>query len=618
MNGPMKAAATLAVLLALIGLTPSSGGAEPSPLKTFITRRGDELFDGEKPFRFISVNIPNVQIVEDNFSPGAASAWGWPDEFELNDALESVRQMGGQVVRSYVLSVRRDGSDMGNNVHALAPGKFNEEAFESLDLALEIAGRKGVRVIIPLVDNWRWHGGCEQYAAFRGKPPEAFWTDEQVIGDFEQTIRYVLNRVNTRTGVAYRDDPAIFGWETGNELDSTPEWTRRIASFIKQIDPNHLVIDGYSLHGVRGESLDDPNVDVITTHHYPSTNSDYVRSILAAREATRGKKPYFVGEFGFILPDEIERVYDAVIDSGVSGALLWSLRYHHRDGGFYWHSEPSGGRFYRAYHWPGFNSGEAYGERIVMKLTRSKAYEIRGVPAPPVQPPAPPTLLPIEDVAAISWKGSAGAQQYLVERTEQLAGRWSVIDDNVDDAAVQYRPLFNDTTAEPGSSYYYRVSASNEAGRSTPSRVVGPIEVRHRTLVDECHDLSKLAASTEGVAAATGDDRDRREDASRLAIPSDGSVTYEVPDPIVGWAARAYLVDPLAGLTVAYSKDGRAFSPGGLTAQQRANSTTDYQYLPMTELASTAVPAGVRWLRLSSTGACELSHLDVRYGATKK
>src|SRR5690606_22033474 len=130
---------------------------------------------------------------------------------------------------------------MGDCVHVRGPGDFNEQAFRTLDLAVELAGQKGVRLIIPLVDNWKWQGGRAEYAAFRGMGPDDFWTDEQVISDFEKTVRYVLTRVNTRTGVPYRDDPAILGWETGNELDSPPAWTRRIARLMKQLDPNHLV-----------------------------------------------------------------------------------------------------------------------------------------------------------------------------------------------------------------------------------------------------------------------------------------------------------------------------------------------------------------------------------------
>jgi hypothetical protein len=40
-------------------------------------------------------------------------------------------------------------------------------------------------------------GGIVEYAGFRGKPADAFWTDPQVIADFKQTIAYVLNRKNT-------------------------------------------------------------------------------------------------------------------------------------------------------------------------------------------------------------------------------------------------------------------------------------------------------------------------------------------------------------------------------------------------------------------------------------
>src|SRR4051812_38113768 len=145
--------------LALLCLCLTDGSIQAAELSGFVTRQGDQLIESEKPFRFISVNIPNLQLIEDNFAPNAKTAWAWPNEFELNDAIESVRQMGGTVVRTYVLSVRRAGSDMGEFVYVRGPGDFNEEAFRTLDLAIEVARRKGVRIIIPLVDNWKWQGG---------------------------------------------------------------------------------------------------------------------------------------------------------------------------------------------------------------------------------------------------------------------------------------------------------------------------------------------------------------------------------------------------------------------------------------------------------------------------
>lgn len=48
----------------------------------------------------------------------------------------------------------------------------------------------------------------------------AFWIDPQVIADFKETIAFLVNRVNAHTGAPFKDDKAILGWETGNELEA--------------------------------------------------------------------------------------------------------------------------------------------------------------------------------------------------------------------------------------------------------------------------------------------------------------------------------------------------------------------------------------------------------------
>ena len=63
-----------------------------------------------------------------------------PDRFEITDALATVRQMGGQVARTYVLSVQRTQDPPDVPRHVLGPGQFNEEAFRALDQVL--AGRQ--------------------------------------------------------------------------------------------------------------------------------------------------------------------------------------------------------------------------------------------------------------------------------------------------------------------------------------------------------------------------------------------------------------------------------------------------------------------------------------------
>ena len=202
--------------------------------------------EGDKPYRFISFNIPNLHLVEDNMAFAEENPWRLPDRFEIFDALASVRQQGGQVVRTYVLSVvRSQRSARRAAARARARASSTRKPSARSISCCKTANETGVRVIVPFVDNWVWWGGKAEYAGFRGKKADDFWTDPQVIADFKETIRFVLERTNTLTGVKYPDDKAILAWETGNELESPPAWTREIAAYIKSLDQNHPVIDGY-------------------------------------------------------------------------------------------------------------------------------------------------------------------------------------------------------------------------------------------------------------------------------------------------------------------------------------------------------------------------------------
>ena len=404
--------------------------------------------------------------------------------------------MGGRAVRMYVLSICRKEGPNPIPCHVKKPGEFNEDAFRALDKVLEVANRVGVRVIIPLVDNWKWWGGAEQYAEYRGKPAADFWTDPEIIADFKKTINYTLNRRNTYTGTFYKDDKAILAWETGNEIYSPYSWTKEIAAYLKSLDTNHLVWDGFYIGNkeIQPEALEDPNIDIVSSHHYPGPNkggAEMAEDIKRFHQQIAGKKVYVVGELGFIPLAGVEKVLDTVIGNGVSGAMIWSLRYHNRDGGFYWHTEGASGGAYKAYHYPGFATGTAYEETALLKLLRAKAYEISGLPVPPTAAPAPPKLLPIKSVADISWQGSAGATSYDVERATTADGPWTIVATGVDDTWVQYRSLFSDVHAEAGGSYYYRVLAKNAAGASAPSNVVGPVRVEENTIVDELSDYSR-------------------------------------------------------------------------------------------------------------------------------
>jgi mannan endo-1,4-beta-mannosidase len=616
----MSRSITAAVTLAIVLPALSASAAEP-PIAdgTFVTAHDGRLWLGAEEFRFVSFNVPNLHYVEDDLRFARALPFRFPDEYEITDALESIAQIGGRVVRIYALAVRKESDPVEMPRHVVGPGRFDEAAFRALDTVLEVARRKGVRVVIPLVDNWSWWGGVGEYAAFRGKRSEAFWSDPQVIADFESTVRFVVTRVNTRTGVAYRDDPAILAWETGNELHAPPEWTRRIAAAIKRLDPNHLVIDGRQAEVLERESIADPHVDLLQTHHYEKSAGEMIAHVRASAEMARGGKPYHVGELGFLDTAGMTAVLDAVIAEGLAGALVWSLRGHDRDGGFYWHQEPSGGDLFKAYHWPGFASGEAYDETRLLRELRRRAFAIRGEQEPAPEAPAAPRIVAVTDGGLITWRGSAGASAYTVERRDSAAAPWQVIAGEVSDAAVQYRPLLCDESAAPGHAYAYRVVARNEAGASPPSPAVGPVLITHRTVVDELADASRMV-SPEGELVFSGSRaRTVKEDAHTLSGGVGAAFVYRCETPISGGRVLAFAEKAGDHPAFSASTDGARFAPLIPKVEVlAAGDAATYGYWLPSLFRLGDLPVGTRYVRIEPRGAgVRVSRIELDHGEEK-
>ena len=586
--------------------------AAEAPLQNFITARDGKLFDGEKEFRFISLDIPNLLVVEDNVPFAEKNPWRLPDKFEINDALETLRQLGGTVVRSYVITVTKTNDLPGTPRHVLAPGKFNEEAFRTLDEVLAAANRTGVRLIIPLVDNWVWQGGRAEYAGWRGKTKDDFWTDPQLIADFEQTIHFILTRTNTITDVRYCDDKSVLCWETGNEIYSPPSWTREIAHYIKSLDTNHLVMDGFNASILRAESLEMPDVDIVTTHHYPGNKKSFAELIRANAEMAKGKKPYIVGEFGFVNTAQMADAMTAIADSACSGGMLWSLRFHDRDGGFYWHSEPGlGGNLYKAFHWPGSTIGNDYDEINLMTLVRSNAFAIRGIPVPPMSVPAPPKLLPIADASAISWQGSVGASGYQVERATKRDGDWQIISTNVDEAFTQYRPQFSDENV-PAGKWFYRVRAKNESGISKPSNIAGPVKVKSATLVDEFADFSKVVSQRGDWKITHRDCRSAKEDAHRAAGVAGDALIYELPSAVQNFRVFAFFPKDESDVQFFVSADGRNFQ--SVTAQKEIyfHGAGEYGYWKPVLFHAEKIRGG-NFLKIELAGETQIGRVEVSH-----
>jgi len=482
-----------------LGLAPRPAVAAAAPaVWPVITRRGDALVEGDRPFRFFGLAAPNLHQNESQILPDFSNRF--PDEFETRDVLRAMRQMGARATRCFGLSIMAP-ADKGIPVYLTGRRAYNEEAFRCLDRVLALCHEYDVRVIIPLIISQDFGGwqGVTAFAALAGKSGNEFWTDEAVKADFRDLIDHVVNRRNTVSGLRYRDDPAILAWQAGNELDGyvyerkldratwmprITAWTREMAAYLKRVDPAHLVMEG---GGDRAAYVADPNIDVISIHLYQywaeklGLPADLAAWARTARAESRGRKALIVDEFGLADFEHLRQLAAEIRDDGITGGLLWGIRGHRRDGGWYYHNE--GGTAVNSYHWPGFAVGHAYEEQRVLDLIRREAWAIRGQAAPaPAKPEPAPVLL--RAGAGFTWRGSTGASGYVLERAAAGDGPWQVLATGLHDSIIAdvraYEDrsvsapdvLYVDESAPAGEPRFYRLKAVNAAGETGYSNVL--------------------------------------------------------------------------------------------------------------------------------------------------
>jgi Endo-beta-mannanase len=469
----------------------------------FIVRKGDKLMDGNKEFRFLGLAAPNIQQNESQLRQDLSNRF--PDEFEIRDILGGIQRIGGLATRTFSLSVYSP-KDNGLPVYISGRRTYNEEAFRCLDKVIALAHDYNIRLIIPFIASQSFSGirGVDEFSALSGKPGDSFWTDEEVKADFKHFLNYLFNRKNTVNGLLYKDDPAILAWQLGNEFGSYPgdrhlnydewspkilRWSLEMAAYIKQEDKNHLVMEAGGVD--RKALLADPNIDIISDHLYEYWNKmgnrPWVLGPIASDswKECKGKKPLLIDEFGLGSTENLESLMDSICNSGISGGLLWSIRSHRRDGGWYYHNE--GGTPVNSFHIPGFADGFHYDESRLLDILRKKAFLIRGVKPTDIVKPSPVPVL-IAKSNGFTWRGSTGARFYTIERSENPKGPWKVIATGLEDAviadvasfentALASEPLvlYHDESAVKGVTYFYRIKATNEAGDTGYSETISSV-----------------------------------------------------------------------------------------------------------------------------------------------
>ena len=473
-------AVCIAVGSAAFSASAEYSGSDPfsdSVFENYITRKGSVLYDGDEVFRSC-VGFADAGLVSQE-DGGHHMA----DEFEIRDAFETMKQLGQNSTRTGWPFCRQavdvNGNTVGEGkpgeeVMIEGPGKYNEYAFRAMDKMLQLANEYGIRLFIPVLSG----SMAETFSAYRSVPAKDFYNNLQLIEDTKALFTYMLNRTNYYTGVKYKDDPAVMAWQIGNELDRsgcTTEWVNIISAHIKSIDQNHLVAAPQTYYWK--DVVNDPNIDIVDTHIYDAMPfKDMVQGDIAVID---GKKALILGELGmkngdFFSDDFLPWVAQK---PQVCAAYMFMLGAHNSLGGIYCHSS---GTDYPNLVYPGYDDADEFAStsgkwnpKHLFESIKKINYGKMGIDVPEIPKPRAPHLLPVTNVHDIWWRGSTGAQFYDIERAESESGPWTLIAENVQDNKQYryrnfsdgvFRTLFDDSTAEDGKTYYYRVKAKTEKG----------------------------------------------------------------------------------------------------------------------------------------------------------
>src|SRR5215211_6599693 len=242
MNKKLLAVAALVIVgsAAALFLGASPNVSDDNSKSEFVRQRGGRFVIGQKPFRFVGANVALMYRDE--------------DRARMPEALSQAAQAGIKVVRVWAFGeggpndVRpmKDFDDWPrNHSFRLAPGQWNEDAFVHLDKVIAEAAKNKIYVQLCLTNWWRDTGGVTQYLRWAGINGAAddrykfginndkailFYSNSETRRLYREHLEKLATRQNTVTGVVYRDDPEIFGWELMNEAQViTGRWAERRA-----------------------------------------------------------------------------------------------------------------------------------------------------------------------------------------------------------------------------------------------------------------------------------------------------------------------------------------------------------------------------------------------------
>lgn len=170
---------------------------------------------------------------------------------------------------------------------------------QRLDYVVTAAEQRGIKLIIPFVNNWQDYGGIPAYTSAFGSGGSTWYKHDKA----QLQYRLYISTLVTR----YAASPAIFAWELANEprcmfcsTDDIFNWATSTSTYIKSLDPYRMVAlgdEGFGLNGAAWlpywliygtdywRNLQIKTLDFGTFHLYPSTCEYHVPNVtgLAAK-----------------------------------------------------------------------------------------------------------------------------------------------------------------------------------------------------------------------------------------------------------------------------------------------------------------------------------------------
>ena len=262
---------------------------------SFVTVKDGQFIRNGKPYTYIGTNFW--------YGPILASDGRGGDMSRLQEELDALKSLGVENLR--VLVGAQGESGVFSRVEPTletAPGVYNDTLLVGLDRFLAELGKRDMQAVLFLNNSWEWSGGYGQYMEWatgeKALIPliDGYWPFMQQMRKFQTSresqelfynhIRAIVGRTNSVTGKPYKDDPAIFSWQIGNEprcFSDDPQvrdgfigWLTESARLIKELDPNHMVSTGNEgLMGCEGDPelvervCAIPGVDYMTIHIWP-------------------------------------------------------------------------------------------------------------------------------------------------------------------------------------------------------------------------------------------------------------------------------------------------------------------------------------------------------------